>query len=40
MKLLQKNVDDAKTRGLLPDSFSVQKYSDLSLIDDGLKRIK
>jgi hypothetical protein len=40
MKLLQKNVDDAKTRGLLPDSFPVDRYSDLSLIDDALARIK
>jgi NitT/TauT family transport system substrate-binding protein len=40
MKLLQKNVDDAKARGLLPDSFSVERYSNLTLIDEALKRIK
>jgi NitT/TauT family transport system substrate-binding protein len=40
MKLLQKNVNDAKTRGLLPDSFSVERYSNLTLIDEALKRIK
>ena len=40
MKLLQKNVDDAKTRGLLPDTFPVDRYADMSLIDEALKRIK
>jgi len=40
MKLLQKNIDDAKTRELLPETFSVERYSDMSLIEDALKRIK
>ena len=40
MALLQKNIDDAKTRGLLPETISVAKYSDMSLIDEALKRIK
>jgi NitT/TauT family transport system substrate-binding protein len=38
--LLQKNVDDAKTLGLLPNTFQVARYSDMSLIEDALKRIK
>jgi len=40
MKLLQKNIDDAKKRGLLADTFSVERYADMSLIDESLKRIK
>jgi NitT/TauT family transport system substrate-binding protein len=38
--LLQTNVNDAKTLGLLPDTFDVARYSDMSLIEDALKRIK
>jgi NitT/TauT family transport system substrate-binding protein len=40
LALLQKNVDDAKTLGLLPGTFSVARYSDMSLIEDALKRFR
>jgi ABC-type nitrate/sulfonate/bicarbonate transport system substrate-binding protein len=38
--LLQKNVNDAKTLGLLPDTFDVTHHSDMSIIEDALKRIQ
>jgi NitT/TauT family transport system substrate-binding protein len=40
LKLLQQNVDDAKKLGLLPDTFPVARYSDMTLIEDALKRFR
>ena len=38
---MQKNIDMAKEQGLAPDRFDlVPKYTDMTLIEDALKRIK
>ena len=39
LELLQKNIDAAVEMRLLPGSLDVQRYSDISLIEDALKRI-
>ncbi len=39
LDLLQENVDDAVKMGLVAKSIDVQEHSDMSLIDDALKRI-
>jgi NitT/TauT family transport system substrate-binding protein len=38
-KLLQKNIDDLKKEGVIPDTIDVAKYSDLSLVAEAKKRL-
>jgi NitT/TauT family transport system substrate-binding protein len=41
LKLMQKNIDDAKAMGLIKDAFTIEpRYADMSLIDDALKRVR
>ncbi len=41
LALLQKNIDDAVSLGLIDKTFKIEpKYVDMSLVDDALKRIK
>jgi sulfonate transport system substrate-binding protein len=39
-KLLQKNIEDLKEMKILPTSIDVQKYTDMSLVQEAKKRIK
>jgi NitT/TauT family transport system substrate-binding protein len=39
-KLLQKNIDDLKEMDILPTSVDVEKYTDMSLVQEAKKRIK
>jgi NitT/TauT family transport system substrate-binding protein len=39
-KLLQKNIDDLKETGILPATVDVEKFTDLSLVQDAKKRIQ
>jgi NitT/TauT family transport system substrate-binding protein len=39
-KLLQKNIDDLKETGILPATVDVEKYTDMSLVQDAKKRLK
>lgn len=39
-KLLQKNIDDLKETGILPATVDVEKYTDMSLVQDAKKRIQ
>jgi len=39
-KLLQKNIDDLKETGILPATVDVEKYTDMSLVQDAKKRLQ
>jgi sulfonate transport system substrate-binding protein len=39
-KLLQKNIEDLKEMGILPASVEVEKYTDMSLVQEAKKRLK
>lgn len=39
-KLLQKNIDDLKEMDILPASVDVEKYTDLSLVQEAKKRLQ